>query len=332
MVRQVKKESISVASAVQHQPAHLQKRSDVAAQVPDRVFPVSKLQVRAGRKIELWLGDLMRSMFSGITITLNNKTTQYGTEKERRYIPQPCPKIWKKRGGNKTNTSGTAKTHLAVLKETKRGLAVNQVNIGILGHLINPTTGERCFYGNYSLIIRLEGSEGHPSFVLPFDLAVVTSHNHGNNTTQLDVARLCGFPSEEEDDEEYSESESENENINKKASIIETSPCYEIVWPVVQPQYQLVEVKQPIVYQGMEEYTFYPANGYEIYREQRLAEISLESVKTDEDEEADVITTPLVASPVFDNAVVEPATTEYSLCWDPAFSEFPAHLYDSCVV
>lgn len=327
MVRQVKKE---VATREQQL---LQKRVEVT-QAPDKVFPVTKLQVRAGRKVELWLGDLMRTMFNGITITLNTKTTQYGSEKERRYIPQPCPKVWKKRGGNKTNTSGSAKTHLAVLKETKRGLAVNQVNIGILGHLINPTTGERCFYGNYSLVIRLEGNDGHPSFVLPFDLAVVTSHNHGNNTTQLDVARLCGFPSEEEDEDEDSEQESETEN-NSAASLVESSPCYEIVWPVMQmiqqQQYELVEVK-PAVFHGMEEYTFYPANGFETYREQRLAEISLDSVKSEEDEET-VITTPVVASPVFDNDTSsEPSTTEYSLCWDPTFTDFSANLYDSCVM
>lgn len=333
MVRLVKKEG----AVREQQPQQLHKRVEVT-QVPDRVFPVSKLQVRAGRKVELWLGDLMRNMFNGITITLNTKTTQYGNEKERRYIPQPCPKVWKKRGGNKTNTTGTAKTHLAVLKETKRGLAVNQVNIGILGHLINPTTGERCFYGNYSLVIRLEGSDGHPSFVLPFDLAVVTSHNHGNNTTQLDVARLCGFPSEEEDDEdEDSEQESETENTNTCTALVESSPCYEIVWPVMQmiqqQQFELVEVKQSqAAFHGMEEYTFYPANGFETYREQRLAEISLDSVKSEDDEES-VITTPVVASPVFDNDTSsEPATTEYTLCWDPTFTDFTANLYDSCVM
>eukprot|EP01102_Stenamoeba_stenopodia_P004338 TRINITY_DN14659_c0_g1_i1.p1 TRINITY_DN14659_c0_g1~~TRINITY_DN14659_c0_g1_i1.p1 ORF type:complete len:339 (+),score=97.23 TRINITY_DN14659_c0_g1_i1:101-1117(+) len=338
MVRlQVKKE---VAVREQQQ---IQKKVVEAAQVPDRVFPVSKLQVRAGRKVELFLGDLMRSMFRGITITLNTKTTQYGTEKERRYIPQPCPKIWKKRGGNKTNTAGTAKTHLAVLKETKRGLAINQVNIGILGHLINPTTGERCFYGNYSLVIRLDGNEGFPSYVLPFDLAVVTSHNHGNNTTQLDVARLCGFPSEEEDEEDE---DSEHEDNEKEVSQFPVAtPCYEIVWPVQpqqqpQPQqlvqlpqyqqYELVEVKSEPAF-AMEEYTFYPA-GFETYREQRLTQISLESVKTEEDDEETVITTPLIASPVFENEASEPTTTEYTLCWDPTFTEFNTTLYDSCVM
>lgn len=168
---------------------------------PDRIFPVKKVQVRAGRKVELWFNDLMRTTFKSIGVTLNHKIGMTGPiEKERRYIPQPCPKVWKKRGGSKTTTSGTAMNHLAVLKEMKRGSTLSQVNIAVLGQLVNANTGERSFFGSYTMVIRLEAIEG-PNYVLPFDLTVVTSHNNGNNTTCIDIPVHCGFdvePTEEE--------------------------------------------------------------------------------------------------------------------------------------
>lgn len=150
---------------------------------PDRVLEVQKAQVRAGRKVELLLDDLLRTRFRSLEITLDFVPEIH--ENERHFIPQPCPKVWRKEA-LKTITSGTAVSHLAVLKELKRGNITSQVNACILGKLSDPSTGERAFFTNYKLYLRLEAFEG-PNFVLPFEVTVVTSHNGGNNTSKIDV-------------------------------------------------------------------------------------------------------------------------------------------------
>jgi len=215
---------------------------------PDCVLSVKKVQVRAGRKVELWFNDLMRTTFKSIAVTLNHKIGMTGPiEKERRYIPQPCPKVWKKRGGSKTTTNGTAVNHVAVLKEMKRGNTLSQVNIAVLGQLVNANTGERSFYGSYTMVIRLEAIDG-PNYVLPFDLTVVTSHNNGNNTTCIDIPVHCGFDVVEPEMEEYSESESPQMESDIEIIKAENTPSLHITpYDTNNPQNEIIFSEAPIM-------------------------------------------------------------------------------------